>query len=46
MLEESRLAKAGFFYRPPMTMRERELLLKNRTVDAVHWNLLMDMRPE
>ena len=46
MLEESRLAKEGFFYRPPMTEREREWLSKNRTADAVHWNLLADMRPE
>ena len=46
MLEESRLAKEGFFYRPPMTEREREWLSKNRTADAVHWNLLADMRSE
>ena len=46
MLKESRLAKEGFFYRPPMTEREREWLSKNRTVDAAHWNLLADMRPE
>lgn len=46
MLEESRLAKEGFFYRPPLTATEREWLAKNRTLDAVHWNLLADMRPE
>jgi transcriptional regulator with XRE-family HTH domain len=46
VLEESRLAKEGFFYRPPMTEAEREWLSKNRTVDAAHWNLLADMRPE
>ncbi|HTZ83789.1 MAG TPA: helix-turn-helix transcriptional regulator [Candidatus Acidoferrales bacterium] len=46
MLEESRLVKEGFFYRPPLTEREREWLLKNRTGDAAHWNLLADMRPE
>jgi transcriptional regulator with XRE-family HTH domain len=46
MLEESRLTKEGFFYRPPMTEREREWLSKNRTADAAHWNLLADMRPE
>lgn len=46
MLEESRLAKEGFFYRPPLTEREREWLSKNRTGDAAHWNLLTDMRPE
>ena len=46
MLEESRLAKEGFFYRPPITGREREWLSKTRTADAAHWNLLADMRPE
>ena len=46
MLEESRLAREGFFYRPPMTETEREWLSKNRTADAAHWNLLADMRPE
>lgn len=46
MLEESRLVKEGFFYRPPLTQRERKWLLKNRTGDAAHWNLLTDMRPE
>lgn len=45
MLEESRLANEGFFYRLPMTEREREWLSKNRTVDAAHGNLLADMRP-
>jgi hypothetical protein len=29
-----------------MTEREREWLSKNRTADAVHWNLLADMRSE
>jgi hypothetical protein len=46
MLEESRLAKEGFFYRPPMTESEREWLSKNRTADAAHWNILADMRLE
>jgi transcriptional regulator with XRE-family HTH domain len=46
VLEESRLAKEDFFYRPPMTDGEREWLSRNRTVDAAHWNLLADMRPE
>ncbi|MGB9070371.1 MAG: helix-turn-helix transcriptional regulator [Candidatus Acidiferrales bacterium] len=46
MLEESRLAKEGFFYRPPVTESERKWLSKNRTADAAHWNLLADMRPE
>lgn len=46
MLDESRLAKEGFFYRPPRTESEREWLKRNRTTDAEHWNLLTDMRPE
>ncbi len=46
MLEESRLAKEGFFYRPPRSERERQWLSKNRTADAAHWNLLADMRSE
>lgn len=46
MLEESRLAGEGYFYRAPRTEREREWLLKSRTSDAAHWNLLTDMRPE
>jgi transcriptional regulator with XRE-family HTH domain len=46
LLEESRLAKEGFFYRPPRTESEREWLRQNRTAAAEHWNLLTDMRPE
>jgi hypothetical protein len=46
MLEESRLAKEDSFYRPPRTESERQWLKENRTEDAVHWNLLADMRPE
>ena len=46
MLEESRLANEDFFYRPPMTEREREWLSKTPTADAAHWNLLADMRLE
>jgi transcriptional regulator with XRE-family HTH domain len=46
MLEESRLAKEDSFYRPPRTETERQWLKQNRTEDAVHWNLLADMRPE
>jgi transcriptional regulator with XRE-family HTH domain len=46
MLEESLLAKEGFFYRPPRTESEREWLRQNRTAAAEHWNLLTDMRPE
>jgi len=45
-LEESRLAKEGFFYRPPYTESERDWLKRNRTDDAAHWNLLSDMKPE
>jgi transcriptional regulator with XRE-family HTH domain len=46
VLDDSRLAKEDVFYRPPRTESEREWLRKNRTEDAVHWNLLTDMRPE
>jgi len=46
LLDESRLAKEDCFYRPPRTQSERDWLRKNRTADAVHWNLLTDMRPE
>jgi hypothetical protein len=46
MLDDSRLVKEDVFYRPPRTDSESEWLRKNRTEDAVHWNLLTDMRPE
>ena len=46
LLDESRLAKEDSFYRPPRTQSERDWLRKNRIADAVHWNLLTDMRPE
>lgn len=46
LLDDGRLAKEDAFYRPPRTETEREWLRKNRTEDAVHWNLLTDMRPE
>jgi hypothetical protein len=46
LLDESRLAKEGAFYRPTHTESEWEWLRKNRTEDAMHWNLLTDMRPE
>jgi transcriptional regulator with XRE-family HTH domain len=46
LLDESRLAREDAFYRPPRTESEREWLRKNRTEDAVHWNMLSDMRPE
>jgi transcriptional regulator with XRE-family HTH domain len=46
LLEESRLAKEGYFYRPPLTESEREWLRQNRSSAAEHWNLLTDMRPE
>lgn len=45
-LDDSRLAKEDVFYRPLRTESEREWLIKNRTEDAAHWNLLTDMRPE
>ena len=46
LLDDSRLAKEDSFYRPPRTKSEKNWLRKNRTEDAVHWNLLTDMRPE
>jgi hypothetical protein len=46
MLDDSRLTKEEVFYRPPRTENERECLRKNRAEDAMHWNLLTDMRPE
>jgi hypothetical protein len=45
-LDHSRLVKEDVFYRPLRTESEREWLMKNRTEDAAHWNLLTDMRPE
>lgn len=45
-LDESRLAKEDFFYRPPFTETEKDWLKKNRSQDAAHWNLLSDMKPE
>ena len=46
LLDDSRLAKEDYFYRPPRTESETEWLRKNRTEDAVHWNLLTDMKSE
>jgi hypothetical protein len=46
LLDESGLAKEDAFYRPAHTESEREWLRKNRTEDAMRWNLLTDMRPE
>jgi transcriptional regulator with XRE-family HTH domain len=46
MLDDSRLAREDVFYRPSRTEGETEWLRKNRTEDAMHWNLLTDMRPE
>jgi transcriptional regulator with XRE-family HTH domain len=46
LLDDSRLAKEDSFYRPARTESEKDWLRKNRTEDAVHWNLLTDMRPE
>jgi transcriptional regulator with XRE-family HTH domain len=45
-LDDSRLAKEDYFYRPPHTESESQWLRKNRTEDAVHWNLLTDIKPE
>jgi len=46
LLDDSRLAKEDYFYRPPRTEGESQWLRKNRTEDAVRWNLLTDMKPE
>jgi transcriptional regulator with XRE-family HTH domain len=46
LLDDSRLAKEDYFFRPPRTKRETEWLRTNRAADAVHWNLLSDMKPE
>lgn len=46
LLDDSRLAKEDYFYRPPRTESETEWLRANRSDDAVHWNLLSDMKPE
>jgi hypothetical protein len=46
LLGDSRLAKEDYFYRPPRTESESQWLRRNRTDDAVHWNLLTDMKPE
>jgi transcriptional regulator with XRE-family HTH domain len=45
-LDESRLVKEDFFYRPPKTETERQWLAQNRSEEAVHWNLLTDLRSE
>jgi len=45
-LDESRLVKEDVFYRPPRTEGEKQWLLRNRSHEAVHWNLLTDLRPE
>jgi hypothetical protein len=46
LLDDSRLMKEDYFYRPPRTESERQWLKANRTDDATHWNLLTDMKPE
>lgn len=46
LLDDSRLMKEDYFYRPPRTESERQWLKANRTDDAAHWNLLTDMKPE
>jgi hypothetical protein len=45
-LDDSRLAKEDYFYRPPRTESEGQWLRKNRSEDAAHWNLLTDLKPE
>jgi hypothetical protein len=38
--------KRMFFYRPPLTEGEKQWLVRNRSQEAVHWNLLTDLKPE
>jgi transcriptional regulator with XRE-family HTH domain len=45
-LDESRLVKEDVFYRPPRTEGEKQWLVRNRSLEAVHWNLLTDLKPE
>ena len=45
-LDESRLVKQDVFYRPPQTEGEKQWLVRNRSQEAVHWNLLTDLKPE
>jgi transcriptional regulator with XRE-family HTH domain len=45
-LDESRLVKEDVFYRPPRTEAEKQWLLRNRSHEAAHWNLLTDLRLE
>jgi len=45
-LDESRLAKGNAFYRKPRTDVEKQWLLQNRSAEAVHWNLLTDLKRE
>ncbi len=45
-LDESRLVKEDVFYRPPQTEGEKQWLVRNRSQQAVHWNLLTDLKPE
>jgi hypothetical protein len=46
LLDDSRLVKEDYFYRPPHTESETQWLRSNRTEDAAHWNVLSDMKPE
>jgi hypothetical protein len=45
-LDESRLVKEDVFYRPPQTEGEKQWLVRNGSQEAVHWNLLTDLKPE
>jgi len=45
-LERSRLAREDTLCRESMTEAERRWLRSHRSVDAVHWNLLIDLRLE
>ena len=45
-LDRSRLAREDSFFRPPRNLAEKKWLLRHRSTDAKHWNLLTDLRPE
>ncbi len=45
-VDESRLVKEDTFYRPPLSEGEKQWLVRNRSQEAAHWNLLTDLRPE
>ncbi len=45
-LNYSRLAREDCFPRPPRKNAERKWLMRTRSEEARHWNMLTDLRPE